>query len=115
VFPLYHVLADVGEFAGGEIVRAGSGDPLRVDGLALRKDGRTRVLLANLTAEPQRVDVENLASRVRVRFLDETNAEEAMQSAEGFRAAEGDWMATEAGKLEIELRPYGVVRIDGEP
>jgi hypothetical protein len=33
VFPLYHVLADVGEFAGGEVIPSESSAPLRVEGL----------------------------------------------------------------------------------
>ena len=49
--PLYHVLADVGEFRGGEVVSARSSDGLAVEALVLRRDGRRRILLANLTAE----------------------------------------------------------------
>ncbi len=33
VFPLYHVLAEVGEFAAGEIISLSSSDPLMVIGL----------------------------------------------------------------------------------
>jgi len=36
VFPLYHVLADVGEFAGGEVIPSESSEPLRVEGLVLQ-------------------------------------------------------------------------------
>ena len=41
VFPLYHVLADVGEFAGGEVLISKSSDPLKVEGIVLRKNGKT--------------------------------------------------------------------------
>ena len=44
VFPVYHVLADIGEFAGGEVLAGQPSDALAVDGIALRKDGRVRVL-----------------------------------------------------------------------
>ena len=54
LFPVYRVLADV---AGAEaVLPTRSTDPLRVDGLAFRRKGRIRVLLANLTGEPQRVE-----------------------------------------------------------
>ena len=43
VFPLYHILADVGEFAGGEVLVSKSSDPLKVEGIALRKNGETRI------------------------------------------------------------------------
>ena len=49
VFPLYHVLADFGEFAGGAVIPAKSSDPLRIDGVVLHKDHKNRLLLANLS------------------------------------------------------------------
>jgi len=113
VFPLYHVLADVGEFAGGEVVPARSSRPLEVDGPAVRREGRTRVLLANMTDGPREVAVENLGENVRVRRLDETNALEAMRAPEAFRAQEGDVRETRRGELRLELLPYATVRIDG--
>ncbi len=113
VFPLYHVLADAGDFAGGQVVSTTSSDALKVDGLALRKDGQTRVLLANMSPDPQQVSVQNLGQDVRVRHLNETNVEAAMASPEEFRAEEGDAVRTTGGTLELNLLPYAVVRIDG--
>jgi hypothetical protein len=115
VFPLYHVLADVGEFVGGEVILSTSSDALKVDGLALRNDsGKTRVLLANLSPEAQQVSVQNLGQDVRVRHLDETNAATAMGSPENFRAEKGSAMQTTDGVLELSVLPYAVVRIDSE-
>lgn len=112
VFPIYHVLADVGEFAGGEVIPTQSSETLKVDGIALRRDGRTRILVANLTGDPQRVTVRNLSGSVRVRRMDETNAQEAMVAPETFRAEAGELMQTVKGTLEISLLPYAVARID---
>lgn len=112
VFPLYHVLADVGEFATGRLVPATSSDTLRVDGLALRKGAATRVVLANLSAKEQSVVVHGLHPRVWVRCLDETNAEEAMLAPEAFRAQEGVLQETVDGALKVVLLPYAVARID---
>jgi hypothetical protein len=112
VFPMYHVLADVGEFAGGEVLPTTPSHSLKVDGLAVRKDGRTRVLLANLSPEPQHVTVTNLSQHVRVRHLDETNAEDAMRAPEEFRARAGELCETTSGALELSLSPYAVARID---
>ena len=86
VFPLYHILADVGDFAGGEVLLSKSSDSLKVEGIALRKNDKTRILLANLTPDPQGINLENLTETVRVRHLNETNAQAAMASPEAFRA-----------------------------
>ena len=112
VFPAYHVLADVGEFSGGQVIPSRSADRLAVDGLALRKDDRLRVLVANMTAEPQNVIVRGLPAELEVRVLDAANAEAAMQAPEAFRAAAGQRMAAADGALTLELPPYAVARLD---
>ena len=114
VFPLYHVLADVGEFAGGEVIPSASSDMLRVDGLALRKESRTRFILANLTAEPQQVRVQGPGKSAWVRQLDETTVEEAARSPEDFRASKGQLQPTAATTLTLNLLPYAIARIDWE-
>ena len=113
VFPLYHILADVGEFAGGEILPSVSSDPLRLDGLIVRRRGRTRIVVANLSPDPQRVTVTNLEERVQVRRLDETNVIEAMQDPEAFRSWDGTEIATVDRALRLDLLPYACARIDG--
>ncbi|MBI1928100.1 hypothetical protein HYR99_28130, partial [Candidatus Poribacteria bacterium] len=112
VFPLYHLLADVGEFAGGDVISTTSNTPLVVDGLAIRKDGVTRMLLANLTPQRQQVTIYNLNAAVLVRYLDETNAETAMQSPEAFRAQAGERLETSDGCVRLELLPYALARIE---
>jgi hypothetical protein len=112
VFPLYHVLADFGEFAGGQIIPTVSSQPLRVQGLALRKGPTTRIILANLTAASQRVHVQHGGRSARVRMLDERNAEAALRDPETFRAQPGELIDTPDGAIELELLPYAVARID---
>ena len=113
VFPVYHVLADIGEFAGGEVLAGRPSDALAVDGIALRKDDRLRVLIANMTAEPQTVTVPGLHGRIDLRLLDASVAEEAMRAPEAFRARSGTTVEAAAG-LEIKLPPYAVARLDGK-
>jgi hypothetical protein len=112
VYPMYHVFADVGEFAGGEVLASQTSDNLRLEGLALSKNGQVRVLVANMTPEPQRVQICNLGPEVRCRVLDESSVVEAMRSPEKFRADAGDRLTTRAGILELELMPYAVARLD---
>ena len=112
VFPIYHVLADFGEFAGGAVFPAKSSDPLRIDGVVLHKDHKNRLLLANFSPISQTVKVSALAATVRVRMLDERNAEEAMTSPEMFRSQQGEAEKTTNGTLEVKLLPFGIARLD---
>jgi hypothetical protein len=112
VHPLYHVFADAGAFAGGQIVRSRSSDPLRVDGLALRKGAKTRVLLANFWPDPQKVEIRGLSPEVRVRMLDEDSAVRAAADPQGFFAEPGEARPAPGGRLELELPPCAVARID---
>ena len=113
VFPLYHVLADVGEFAGGHVVASRSSAPLRFDGLALQRGARTRLLLASFADEPQRVLVSGLRGALSVQTLDASSAEQAMRSPELFRAQAGEPLAVD-GELAVALPPFALVRIDAE-
>jgi len=112
VFPLYHVLADVNEFAGGTALLTTSSDVLRVDGLALRKDGVTRILLANMTNSPQLVRTQIPGESALLRVLDERNAESAMRDPERFRAEAGMPIPSTDGYLELTMRPYALARVD---
>jgi hypothetical protein len=112
VFPLYHVLADVGEFAGGEVIPSTSTQPLLLDGLALRKGAATRVILASLIAAPQRVHFQHGGHAVFIRILDERNAEAAIREPESFRAQASQRLDTPDGSITLELLPYAIARID---
>jgi len=112
-FPLYHVLADVGEFAGGSVLPWTSGNDLVVEGIGLAKNGRTRILLANLTDRTQKVRLACplLKGEVRLKRMDESNVMAAMTMAGVFRTDNGEVVT--GSPLELELLPYGVLRIDG--
>lgn len=113
VFPLYHVLADVGDFAGGGVLPWTSGNDLVVEGIGLTKGGKTRILLANLTDQPQKVRLACplLKGEVRVKPMDETNVMAAMTMPDPFRTDNGE--PASGQPLELELHPYAIYRIDG--
>jgi len=112
VFPLYHVLADVGDFAGGEIMLSTSSNPLALEGIAIKKGGRRRIILANLSLSPLEVKVKDLAENVLVRHLNETNIQAAKKNPEGFRAELGQRLSTFNGDLTLDLDSYAIARID---
>jgi hypothetical protein len=112
VYPLYHVLADVAEFGATEMLLTKSSEPLAVEGLALKKGKKKRVLLANVTDVVQKVTVSGLGSRATLKLLDETSAEAATQTPERWRKKAGKVVKTEKGKLTVKLLPFGLARID---
>ncbi len=114
VFPLYHVLADWAEFAGAEMLGCASSMPLQVEAVALRKGGRLRVLLANLTAKPLAVslDATDLGQRLRVKTLDEHSAMEAIQQPEIWRGQPGALAEASGNRYLFSLLPYAVLRLD---
>ena len=113
LFPLYHVLADYGEWRGTTVlVRCRSSQPLAVEALAARTNDGHHLLVANLTPEPQRCTIGPLETRnVTLRILAETTVAEAVQDPDAFRAGH-ERSPVREGRIELELAPYAVVRVD---
>ena len=112
VFPIYHVFADVGEFAEGQIISTSSSNPLKITGLALKKESHIRIIIANLSSEVQQLTVQNLSSSVNIRHLNESNIEQAMQSPEVYRSQNFQKQFTINGSVKFELLPYALLCID---
>jgi hypothetical protein len=113
LFPAYHVFAAVAPFADAGVLPSRSSDLLRVTGLALAQGDRRRVLLANLTLQPQAVRLSGLSGVATVQMLDERNAEAAMHDAAVF-ASGGVAASLQDGVVMINLLPYAVAMIDGD-
>jgi hypothetical protein len=111
-FPLYHVLADLGELRGAEILAAASSTPLAVEALAIRAGGRMALLLVNLTPAPQRCRIAGLpASSLAVRRLDEQTFGRASTEPAAFRAAPVPLDRSDEA-LTLEVAPFAYLRID---
>lgn len=111
-FPLYHVLADLGEWKGGELAAAVSSDALVADAIAVRSDGALHALVANMTPEPQQIRVEGtVGARARVRILDAASAAAASERPGEFRA-DGEERDVADGVLDLQLGPYAIARLD---
>jgi hypothetical protein len=92
-FPVCHALADVAALRGAVVVPARSRRPERVRTLALRCGTRTRLFLANVTAEAHPVRLEGLPSGLR-------------------RATLGQAEPGEEVGAEVELAPHEIARLD---
>jgi D-apionolactonase len=114
VFPLYHVLLDVGEFAGAKVVPVESSDHLRVEGLALIKDGILRLMCTNFTGEKQPITVRGINGEIHIRELNGSNAEQAMLAPEEYRSQPRKSAIASLGELKLELPEYGLARLEVE-
>ncbi len=112
--PAYHVLADLHEFAEGELV-VGVGTARRAAGFGLVLDESFRAIVANLTPTPLRLSVVAAGDGPHtVKVLDGRNVERAVTDPAVWRAEPGETVEPVDGAVEIELGPYGVARIDAE-
>ena len=85
VFPVYHVLADVGGFSPRSVVPTRATGSAGVASLLLGAGGRRRLLVANLSTTPRRVSIAGLGEPTRVRILDGTTLGDAMLRPEEHR------------------------------
>lgn len=114
VFPLYHVLADAADFAGGQVVPTRSGAPLKIAAMTLRRGSKSRILVANLGPDPQyaRIVGSGLGPSVRIRRLDEHSYAEATSSPEAYRKSGGQPVTLRSDAIELGLLPFEYVSID---
>jgi hypothetical protein len=114
VFPVYHVLADLAEWKGAEIVTMDAGDAFMVLGLAVRDGGGLHLLVANLSPESQEVALGPLDGEIGLRRLDAENALSALTQPVAFRGT-GERSDLQGEDILLSLAPYEYVRIDAKP
>ncbi len=107
VFPLYHVLRELAEFAGGEVLGSRSSVPGAVATLRLAHGDRRRLILANLTPFRQRVRIQGHDRTVLARSLDSQTMLEAMIRPDAFRACPSSSVTP-----LLNLAPHAVLTID---
>ncbi|MDZ4766653.1 MAG: hypothetical protein SGI73_19110 [Chloroflexota bacterium] len=108
VFPMYHVFADIGEFASEKVwILRRLDDSLSI---GLASEGERTILLANLTPDTQAVMIDLNEAPYHIRVLDETTVEFAMREPEAWRAQKSDTIYTMHDTLT--LSPYAYVRLD---
>jgi len=114
VFPLYHVLSNVNEMAGGEVLACRSSQPLLLDGVILRKGTKIRAMVANMSPEAQAVKLAwpSAVQSLRITKLDADQLKHATDSPETWRMLTGDTIVLTGVDVEFSLAPYAVARLD---
>jgi D-apionolactonase len=112
-FPLYHVLADAGEWRSGTVHRTTSEQPLVAQALAVGDAAGLHLLVANLTPGVADVDLAGLPGvGASVRSLDLESAGLAMSDPVAFRSRDGAPREVVEGRLRLRLGAYAVARVD---
>lgn len=112
VFALYHVIADVQEWAGANVLPSHLGDPLRAEALVLQRGAQRRVLLANLTPVTQSIRLPAWAAGAFVRVLDQGTLTEAALRPSAFRTRRRERLEGKPAALRIVLQPYATACLD---
>jgi hypothetical protein len=115
VFPLYHVLAAIGDYKGGRIIPVQASHPLQITGFLLRRDQSERLVVANFSQYRRELRVEGVAGMVSVIFLDEKNVLAAIRSPEAYRSLPGVKLGITDDFLELVLEPFAIAIIDAKP
>jgi hypothetical protein len=111
VFPLYHVFADLNDFAGGQVIPVRSSAPLQVHALALAMGQLTAILVANLTPQPQNVTIPHPGTFVGTRLLDQETLATATTQPDIFRQ-QVPWATTNPeGRIQLKLPAYALARL----
>jgi hypothetical protein len=114
VFPSYFVFAWLAASEGAEVLPLASTAPLEADALAVRKDGRMRVILANFTGKNRNVHLTGFPGEARVLCLNEETYAAAAANPVPLCIAPGTYTRWAGGEPLITLRPFELVRLDFE-
>lgn len=108
--PIAHVLADVGEFAEAHVRLFKTTDVYRVLGFVLNYYSEQRILLTNLTGQPQTAVLTGIVGNYNARWLSQDTVLQAMRNPVEYRKT-GEPMRLEDG-TQITLPPYAVLTLD---
>jgi len=108
VYPAYHVLRGMYAASGAARRSTESSVPRDVQALAFETDGGITLWLANLSGEPQRVEIAGLdVAGARLSLLDEDSFAVCVAAPDGFDGNSG----TVSGP-DLTLAPYAVARLE---
>jgi hypothetical protein len=110
VFPLFHVLADLSECAGGTVLAAHDDDEFETATLLVRRDSGSVWLAANLSRKRRVLQVPANFLPASLRVLDQETAALAVTDWRHFRQAR----SIAADMRRLELPSFGTARVDGE-
>jgi hypothetical protein len=112
VYPLYHILASIGEMKGSLARICSCSEPNRIASVALWSGSSMMLLVANLTDTIQQVTIFDLPESVTFVSLDEKTLEQATLFPLLWRCKNGEQRSSNGPFHIFEILPYAVLRIE---
>lgn len=124
VFPVYHVLRELGDVAGGRVQRVHSSEPRSVVAFGISRPvsltangkpggtampGQGRLLVANLTDRPQSASIRGSLENHYARILETQNTLSTDNDLGALNQPTGGKIVSDK---QLVLAPYAIVRID---
>lgn len=113
IFPIWYILHAVADFWSGTLTGLDSSDPLRVDGIILRRGSHSRVVLANFSEHSQSARLALSGESYRVQIISTINALALMRDTHAFQAMTMRIVAPQEGVLRLDLPPFALAFLDG--
>ena len=107
VFPVFHTLTSLFCASGHHLLDIGNSDSKRLVTLGWQDENGKRILLANLSAQPMKIELTGLGKHASIGTLDETSFVQASTRSKEFRHA-SRWLDSEKG---LSLSSYAVACI----
>jgi len=107
-YALYHLLLWLAGWRGARVCSIEVSDLLRLQGLALQRNGERCIVLANMGGKPMVIKTQGIGAAARVQWLDERCVVDTRWQGPTAPAP----LKVGAGQAEIELLPYGLARIE---
>ena len=104
VYPVFHTLASLNCASGHKLLNISNSDSQRLASLGWQEKEGKRILLANLSAQPLKIDLSGLGKKACVGVLDEQSFVQASTDSHAFRLA-SHWLDSKKG---LTLGAYAV-------
>lgn len=112
VYPLYHILASIGEMRGSLARVCSCSEPNRIASVALWSESSMMLLVANLTDTIQQVTIFDLPESITFVSLDEDTLEQATLFPLLWRCKKGVQRSSNGPFHIFDILPYAVLRIE---
>ncbi len=110
VYPAYHVMRGIYRASGAARRATEVSAPRDLQALAYEADGGVTLWLANLTGEPQQVEIVGLdVAGARLSLLDENSFADCVAAPDGFEG-----IADAVSGVGLTLAPYAVARLEAD-